>query len=166
MIPDGVSPASKWVRYGMVLFVAVSITVLSIVHGPESVTAVDCSQPGVICIDTGPFGVIGADKWGHGIAYAILTATLVYAFVAPVRTERRNRLALSVCLAVVFGVCLEFVQWPIPHRTMSGFDAIANATGACLLAAVWWMRMRTGRSVDDDSDGNSNGDGDGDRVPT
>jgi VanZ family protein len=97
----------------------------------------------VICLTTGPFGLVGADKWGHGIAYAILTATLAYAFVAPARTNRRTRLALSVCLAVAFGICLEFVQWPIPNRTMSGFDAIANTIGASLLALVWWWRMQT-----------------------
>lgn len=79
--------------------------------------------------------------------YAMLTATLAYAFEVSVRTSRRNRLALAVCLAVVFGVCLEFAQWPIPQRTMSGLDAIANTIGACLLAALWW-RMRTVQSGD------------------
>lgn len=140
---------SNWVRYGMVLVVAGGITVFSVAHGTGSIAnpAAFCKQPGVICLTTGPFGVIGADKWLHGIAYALLTATLVFAFVTPVQTNHRNRLVLAVCLAVVFGICLEFVQGPIPHRTMSGLDAIADAIGACLLAAVWWT-IRSVRSSD------------------
>jgi VanZ family protein len=137
----------RWVRYGLVLFAAVGVTLLSVIHSPGTTTDIQCSQA-VICLTTGPFGVIGADKWGHGIMYAILTATLAYAFVTPVRTNRPTRLALSVCFAVVFGICLEFVQWPIPNRTMSGIDAIANTIGASLLALVWWWRMQTDRSGD------------------
>jgi VanZ family protein len=138
--------ASRWVRYGMVLIVAVVDIVLSVAHGNPTGPTLTCEQA-LICIDSGPFGVIGFDKWLHGIGYALLTATLIYAFEGSARISRRNQLALAVCLAVVFGICLEFVQWPIPQRTMSGLDAIADATGACLLAAVWWG-MRTVQSGD------------------
>lgn len=145
MVLDRISSPSKWVRYGMVLAVVILDIILSISHSdPTASQTLVCGQD-MICIDTGPFGVIGFDKWLHGIGYAILTATLAYAFEVSVRTSRRNRLALAVCVAVVFGVCLEFVQWPIPQRTMSGLDAIANTIGACLLAALWW-RMRADQS--------------------
>lgn len=141
--------ASNWVRYGMVLIVAILDILLSTSHSnPAASTTLVCGQ-GVICITTGPFGVIGFDKWLHAIGYALLTATLIYAFEGSLQTSRRNRLVLAVCLAVGFGICLEFVQWPIPQRTMSGLDAIADAIGACLLAAVWWT-IRSVRSRDNE----------------
>lgn len=94
----------------------------------------------------GPFGVIRRDKWSHAIGYAILTATIAYAFVVPVSsisTDHRRRLALSVCLAVVFGVVVELIQWPIPYRTASVIDATANIIGSCFVAIVWGVVMRT-----------------------
>lgn len=137
--------ASRWGRYGLVLLVAVIDIVLSVSHGDPSANATLVCGKNVICIDTGPFGVVGFDKWLHATGYAMLTATLAYAFEDFPRISRHHRLVLAVCLAVVFGVCLELVQWPIPERTMSGLDALANTTGACLLAVVWW-RIRPARS--------------------
>lgn len=94
----------------------------------------------------GPFGMIRRDKWSHAIGYAMLTATLAYALVAPVSsipTDRRRRLALSVCLAVAFGVCVELIQWQIPYRTASEIDALANIIGSCFMAILWWAMTRT-----------------------
>jgi VanZ family protein len=105
----------------------------------------------MICINFSPFGIT-LDKWLHGIGYALFTATLAYAFEDSARSSRRNRLALAVCIAVVFGGIMELVQWPIP-RTMSGLDAVANTIGACLVAAIWWKMKRIVRFGDSDGDG-------------
>ncbi|WP_248905667.1 VanZ family protein [Halocatena marina] len=144
--------ASDRVRYGLVLFVATSITISSVISSPETTMghADFCTQSGVICFEYGPFGIIKADKWGHGTAYAILTATLAYAFVDPVRGNRHRRLTLSVCFAIVFGICLEFAQWPIPDRSMSELDAIANAIGAFLMAILWW-KLRAAKPDNDEA---------------
>lgn len=131
---------SKRVRYGLVVIVA-AVVLLASVEKP---------MPGTVSY--GPFGRVKMDKWRHGIGYAVLTATIAYAYVAPVRIDRR-RLVLSVCVAVAFGVCMELVQWPLPYRTLSAFDAIANAIGACCTAAVWVGLSRTVQFVEFDGVG-------------
>jgi VanZ family protein len=124
--------ASRTIRYGAVVIFAVILLFLSV------------KDPGTTSTYYyGPFGVIRRDKWSHAIGYAMFTAIIAYAFVAPAETGRRYRLALSVCLAVAFGVCMELLQWPIPHRTMSVIDAIADIIGSCLLAVVWMWMTRT-----------------------
>lgn len=138
MSPVRVPLASKPIRYGIVVIVAVLILVASV------------EKPGVSMTHYSPFGVIEIDKWYHGTGYAVLTATLAYAFVAPVPTGRLRRLACSVGVAVVFGACMELIQWPIPYRTASEIDAAANAIGACLLAALWWWLMPTVQGSDSD----------------
>lgn len=137
---------SQWTRYAMVLFTTVLIVVFSVLGSePTMDPAAICDQPGVICLTTGPFGLIGADKWIHGIAYAVLMATLASAFVTPVRSDRHNRLVLSFCLAVLLGLCLEFVQGPLPGRSTEGLDFLANTIGAGLVALLWYKRMDTVR---------------------
>lgn len=127
--------ASKRVRYGAVVILAALILLVSV---RETGTAIHPYY--------GPFGIIRRDKWSHAIGYAMLTATLAYALVAPVSstpTDRRYRLALSVCLAVAFGVCVELIQWQIPYRTASEIDALANTIGSCVMAILWWAMTRT-----------------------
>jgi VanZ family protein len=127
MPPVRVPLVSRPIRYGAVVSVAVIILLLSV------------EDPGATSTYYyGPFGVIRRDKWSHAIGYALFTATIAYALA--VETRRRRWLALSVCLSVAFGVCVELIQWPIPYRTMSGIDAVANTIGSCLLAVVWlWI---------------------------
>jgi len=50
-------------------------------------------------------------------------------------------------LAVGFGIGIEFVQWPIPYRTASAADALADAIGAGVLALAWWSLSRFVRFV-------------------
>lgn len=134
----------------MALFVAVPIIVLSVINpaaiggGPTDGEEVTYSY-GPFGIDYGPLGQIRSNRWAHGMGYALFTATLAYAFVAPVRTDRRQRLALCVCLAVALGICMELVQMPIPYRQASVLEVIVNTTGACLVASVWWLLRRTVR---------------------
>lgn len=141
--------ASKWIRYGMILVVAIGDILLSISHGNPT-TTLECGR-GMICINFSPLGIT-LDKWLHGIGYALLTATLAYAFEDSTRISRRNRLVLAVCIAVVFGGIMELVQWPTPQRTMSGLDAVANTIGACLVAVLWWKMKGIVRFGESNSD--------------
>lgn len=129
---------SKRVRYGLFVTVAAVILLASV------------GKPATGTVPYGPFGLIKLDKWHHGIGYAVLTATLAYAYVAPVRTDRRRRLVHSICVVVAFGVCVELVQWHLAYRTLSAFDAVANAIGSCCTAAVWVGLTRTVWFVDSD----------------
>jgi VanZ family protein len=130
MVSIRIPLVSKPIRYGAVVILALFILFLSVQQPGEATTQY-----------YGPFGVFRRDKWSHAIGYAMLTATIAYAIVAPVSsmpTERRRRLALTVCLVITFGICLELIQWIIPYRTASWLDAGANTVGSCLLAAFWW----------------------------
>jgi VanZ family protein len=113
--------ASRRVRYALVALVAGVVLVASVV------------EPSGGARTLGPFGLVGADKWSHALAYAGLTAALTYASIK----GGRGRLALAVGVAVVFGIAIELVQWPIPYRTASVADALADALGACLLVLGW-----------------------------
>lgn len=145
IFPIRVPLASNRVRYGIVLFLAVSIIFFSVVNPAdiqgESTDGEEVYGP--FGIDYGPLGWFESDTWAHCMGYGLFTATLAYAFVAPVRAGRRRRLALCVCFAVAFGGCMELVQGTIPYRGMSGIEVIADAIGACLVAAVWWGMSRT-----------------------
>lgn len=131
MVTVRVPLASRPIRYGVVIAVAAFILVSSVV------------EPGTTTTES-PFGVFEADKWFHAVAYAALTATLAYAAAAP---ESHRNLVFVVCLAVAFGIAVELVQWPIPYRTASALDALADAVGASLLALCWWWGRRFVRFV-------------------
>jgi|AntDeeMetagen134_2_1112570.scaffolds.fasta_scaffold00327_18 VanZ family protein len=125
---------ARSVRYGLVAVVAAVILVASVL------------QPDPTAAPTmGPFGIVGVDKWSHALAYAGLAAVLVYASMSSNRGT--DRLILAVVLAVGFGIGIEFVQWPIPYRTASAADALADAIGAGVLALAWWSLSRFVRFV-------------------
>ena len=120
----GVPLVPRRVRYALAVLVAGVVLVASVVETAGGARTL------------GPFGLVGADKWTHALAYAALTAALAYASVE----DWRGRLALSVGVAIAFGIGIELVQWPIPYRTASVADALADAIGACLLALCWrWL---------------------------
>jgi VanZ family protein len=132
MVTVRVPLVSRSLRYGVVGFVAAVILVASVV------------EPGAATPSRGPFGLIGMDKWSHAVAYGTLTATLAYAAAV---SGNWGRLAAVTCLAVAFGIGVELVQWPIPYRTASVADVLADAVGACLLALCWWWLSRFVRFV-------------------
>ena len=82
--------------------------------------------------------VFGLDKLAHGVAYATLAATMLYA--AP-----RNTLllqpwrvgALIVFFCLLYGMTDEYHQSFIPGRVPSFGDIIADVTGAGLLVFLW-----------------------------
>lgn len=77
------------------------------------------------------------DKKLHFAAYAILGLSLIYATAAG-RRETPHRIALSIGVAMAFGVLIELLQGPLPHRYFSYGDMLANALGA-LLATGWFL---------------------------
>lgn len=79
----------------------------------------------------GPLGLVGADKWVHATAYAVLTVFLAYALRA---TTFRLLVAVAV-VASVYGVGIELVQSTLPFRTFDRLDAAANTLGV-LVAGV------------------------------
>jgi len=92
------------------------------------------TRPTAIRRVTGPFGVLGLDKYLHFLAYAGLATALVYA-LAGTSTER---VAVVVFVAAVaFGLFVELLQLPIAYRTFSLADAATNAAGASVVAVGW-----------------------------
>jgi VanZ family protein len=83
---------------------------------------------------TGPFGVLGIDKYLHFLAYAGLAATLVYALA----DSSVERVAVAVfVVAAGFGLIVECLQFPLAYRTFSLADAATNAFGATAVAVGW-----------------------------
>ena len=110
------------VRWLLVVAVAVGICYASV------------TRPAAIGRVTGPFGVLGIDKYLHFLAYAGLATVLAYALA----DSSTDRVAFVVFLAAVgFGLFVELLQLPIPYRTFSLADAATNALGATLVAVGW-----------------------------
>jgi len=101
---------------------ALVVLVASLVHLPGAATPT-----------TGPFGVLPADKWQHGLAYAVLGGLVARALGRA--TVRAALLAVGLAVGVGLGVelCQSFVAW----RTASLADGAANAVGAVVGVAGW-----------------------------
>lgn len=84
--------------------------------------------------------VQGLDKLAHGLAYAALTLSFLFAGVwRPGRGEGHYPLAAFAILigTVVVGVTVELIQDVQSYRSMDAFDALADAVGAALGAVLW-----------------------------
>jgi hypothetical protein len=102
-----------------------------------SPTLVFGSSPNDGVTTLGPLGLVGADKWLHGVGYAVLAGTLVPAASRADRDRSGLRLVLfAVAVAAGVGLGVELLQWPHPGRTASLADATANLVGAVLGAGV------------------------------
>lgn len=113
---------SPWLRWGLVLTVALALLVASI------------SPTGSGGRVLGPFGLLGLTTWLHVIGYAGLALVLGYALVdAP--TDRFVLVALVA--AAGYGLLIECVQFFLAHRTFDLWDAAANAVGAAVAAGAW-----------------------------
>lgn len=88
----------------------------------------------------GPLGLFGIDKWLHALAYAALAATLASALAAdrPAATAA----VLAAALAVAYGVGIEFVQAPLPERSFSVADMVADGVGAAVAVVCWCGAVR------------------------
>jgi VanZ family protein len=85
-----------------------------------------------------PLGV-GADKWVHAASYAVVAGLAA----ATRGWGRRVPALVAVVVAVAaFGAGVEVAQSFVPGRTASGADAVANAVGAAVGVAAWWLIAR------------------------
>lgn len=83
----------------------------------------------------GAIGPVGVDKLLHVAGYAVLAVTTLDAM-----RDRTLRAVLAVVVFVtVFGGAVELLQWPVPGRRVSVLDLVADAVGAVLGAAGWWV---------------------------
>jgi len=83
----------------------------------------------------GAVALAGVDKLLHGVGYAVLAVTALVAIRA-----RTGRASLGVVLlATVFGGIVELLQGPVPGRSASLLDLVADAVGAVVGAAGWWL---------------------------
>jgi VanZ family protein len=109
-------------RWGPAVGWAAVVLVASLVDPPGTATAT-----------TGPFGVLQADKWQHGLAYALLGGLVARALDRP--TLRAALVAVAVAVAVGSGV--ELLQSVVAWRTASLIDGTANAVGAVVGVGSW-----------------------------
>jgi VanZ family protein len=84
------------------------------------------------------------DKLYHIIEYGGLTLVLIRALCLTCVTCPSTSLVLwATILVVVYGASDEFHQAFTPHRMMSLYDLLADATGAGVVAGVWlWAQRR------------------------
>jgi len=119
-----IAPNKLHIAYLPSVIVAAGITWLSLIRDVPAVMQVDIPL---------------ADKWGHMIAYMILTLCLAGdSYRARLSTRTIYMLALSLPLA--YGGLMEWMQVYCPPRSCELQDWIADGIGAgigILLFAVW-----------------------------
>ncbi len=79
------------------------------------------------------------DKVGHFIAYGTLMLHLGLLY-----TGNRKRLLNAAVFAFIYGGLMEFGQWFVPGRSVSGLDLLAN-TGGVVIGFV--LTLLFGKSV-------------------
>lgn len=116
----------------VVLGYAVAVFVASVVPTP----------PGGLT-PTGPFGVVGLDKWVHAVGYAALG----FGGASALQARQAREIGVAVVAAGLFGATLELVQALVPYRAFSLLDMGANVFGAFVGALLWFVvtRLQTGR---------------------
>jgi VanZ family protein len=84
------------------------------------------------------------DKFYHIIEYGGLTFVLIRALSLTWATRPSTSLVLwAAILVVVYAALDELHQAFTPHRMMSVYDLLADATGAGVVAGVWlWAQRR------------------------
>lgn len=92
---------------------------------------------------TGPFGVVGFDKWLHIATYATFAVLLAVGIWAGT-----SRQMVIVCLVTVgFGASIEALQYPIAARSADILDVLANTVGATIGIMLWTAVRRGGRTL-------------------
>ncbi|MFB6234178.1 MAG: VanZ family protein [Halopenitus sp.] len=88
-------------------------------------------------------GLVGRTDLFHIAGYAAL-ALVVAVTLSENRELPRSIHVGAVAVATLFGVGIELVQAPIPWRSFAVADAVSNAVGAVVGAAVLgcWRRWR------------------------
>lgn len=85
----------------------------------------------------------GSDKVAHFLLYYFFTASIYWA-LSGVTTKRKAAL-LAAIIAAAYGATDEFHQRFVPGRTMSFYDWVADAAGACLWSALMLVASRARR---------------------
>lgn len=83
----------------------------------------------------GTLGPVGVDKLLHVAGYAVLAGTSLW-------TLRDRRLGTTLAVVVLvtgYGGVVELLQGPVPGRAVSLLDLVADAVGALLGVAGWWV---------------------------
>lgn len=80
-------------------------------------------------------GPVGVDKLLHFGGYAVLTLVAL----AALRAQSARTVLAVVVLVTVFGGGVELLQGPVPGRSVSTLDLVADAVGAVVGAAAWWL---------------------------
>jgi VanZ family protein len=124
--------ATRRVRAVPAVCYAVVVLVASVVDPPAGGS-----------VSTGPLGLVGFDKWLHGLGYAVFAALLAYALWA----TTTRRLAVAVAAATAYGAGIEVVQSFLPFRSFDPLDALANTLGALLIGIVLWILSRRAERV-------------------
>ena len=107
------------VRYAAVCLCAIAVLCASVIPVSEGV----------------PRTAVGVETTllSHVAAYGLLCGLLGFARLA---TDRRA-LAAAIALTALYGACIEVLQGFISYRTMDAADALVNAGGAAVGAALW-----------------------------
>ena len=74
-----------------------------------------------------PRMVAGNDKLGHFIAYGTLMLHLGLLYAS-----NQKRLLIAAAFAFVYGGLMEFGQYFVPGRSVSGLDLLANTGGVII----------------------------------
>lgn len=91
----------------------------------------------------------GLDKVAHMTIYAVLAATVIFAY----RQPYKNKFPLQVCcttiiVCLLYGLSDEFHQSFVPGRFVSGADVLADVIGAVLASALWFFQIKRRREKD------------------
>lgn len=74
------------------------------------------------------------DKVGHFIAYGTLMLHL-----GVLTVENRKHLIISALFALIYGGLMEFGQYFVPGRSVSGLDLLANTGGVVIGYVLTWI---------------------------
>ncbi len=89
----------------------------------------------------------GADKVAHMTAYAALAVTVFWFFGKRGLKQKKVTVVWTVCFCLLYGMTDEFHQAFIPSRSVSGWDILADVTGAAIIAALWFFNARIRRNL-------------------
>ncbi|MDY6818378.1 MAG: VanZ family protein [Halobacteriales archaeon] len=131
------------IRWLVVATVAAVILVVSVLPPPSDVGS-----------QLGPFGLVGIDKWFHGLGYSLLAGVLAIALADNPRSDRTIAV-LTFGITVAYGLGIELLQLAIPRRQFDLFDLLANSLGAAAVGIGWRIipRRWRGRTGIDDREG-------------
>lgn len=86
----------------------------------------------------------GLDKVAHVVVYAVLAATVIFAFAEKLQRYRPfTAAAVPIIFCILYGVSDEWHQSFIPGRYVSIYDIAADGIGATVVSISWiWLNNR------------------------